>query len=153
MKLKAVSLTGLSALLLAGSLIAPASADFPGRHPYYVHALGDLRYAHVLLDRGDYKPGVDGQEDAALDDISRAYNEIRRAGADDGKDINAHLVDPGIDRRGRLRRAVEALQAAHADVAREEDDPAAVGLRNRALMNIEHAILHARNAIRDNANY
>jgi hypothetical protein len=139
----------VTALALTASLAAPASADFPGKHPFYVHAMGDLRYAHALLDHGDYKPGVDGQEDEALAAVARAYNEIRQAGLDDGKDIDAHDVDPGLDRRGRLRRALQALGKARADVAREEEDPAAVGLRNRSLRNIKAAMVHTRDAIVD----
>jgi hypothetical protein len=150
MKFSALFLSACSTLALSATLVAPASADFPGRHPFYVHAMGDLRYAHALLDHGDYHPGVDGQEDAALDDIRTAYRQIERAGIDDGKDIDDHLIDRGIDRRGRLRRAFQALRRAHADVAREEDDPNAVGLRNHAIHNIDHAMWHVRHAITDN---
>ncbi len=149
MKIPATILTACAALAFAATLVAPASADFPGRHPAYVHAMGDLRYAHALLDHGSYRPGVNGQEDAALDDISHAYWEIEHAGLADGKDIDDHLIDRGIDRPGRLHRALEALQRAHKDVAREEDDPYAVGLRDRAIRNIDRAIAHVRRAIGD----
>jgi len=153
MKLFAPILTACSAFALTAGLMAPAFADFPGHHPFYVHAMGDLRYAHALLDHGSYRPGVDAQEDAALDDIAHAYREVERAGLDDGKNIDDHLIDPGIDRPGRLHRALEALQRAHADVAREEDDPNAVGLRNRALEHIDGAIGHVRHAIGDVRRY
>jgi hypothetical protein len=149
MKISALLLTACSTLALSATLVAPASADFPGRHPFYIHAMGDLRYAHALLDHGDYRPGVDGQEDAALDDIRTAYGAIERAGFDDGKDVDDHLIDRGINRRGRLRRALEALQRAHFDVARQEDDPNAVGLRNRAIRNIDQAMGHVRQANSD----
>jgi hypothetical protein len=139
----------LTALALVAALVAPASADFPGRHPAYVHAMGDLRYAHALLDRGDYHAGVNGQEDAALDDIAQAYWAIEHAALGDGKHIDGHLIDRGIDRPGRLHRALQALQRAHADVANEEDDPYAVGLRNRAIRSIDRAIAHVRRAIDD----
>lgn len=150
MKISALLLSACSTVALAATLVAPASADFPGRHPFYVHALGDLRYAHALLDHGDFRPGVDGQEDAALDNIRTAYVQIERAGIDDGKDIDDLLTDRSSGRRGRLHRALQALQRAHADVAREEDDPNAVGLRNRAIWNIDHAMSHVRHAIADN---
>ena len=150
MKISALLLSACSTAALAATLAAPASADFPGRHPFYVHALGDLRDAHALLDHGDFRRGVDGQEDAALDNIRTAYRQIERAGVDDGKDVDDRLADRGIDRRGRLQRALQALQRAHADVAREEDDPNAVGLRNRAIQNIDHAMSHVRRAIADN---
>ncbi len=149
MKIPVPFLTVCSAFAFAATLAAPASADFPGQHPFYVHAMGDLRYAHALLDHGSYRPGVDGQEDAALRDIAKVYREIEHAGLDDGKDIDDRMIDPGIDHPGRLHRALEALQRAHNDVAREEDDPAAVGLRNRAVANIDRAIGHVRQAIFD----
>jgi hypothetical protein len=149
MKISSTILTACTALALAATLVSPASADLPGRHPFYVHAMGDLRYARALLDRGSYRPGVNGQEDAAIDDISHAYWEIEHAGLADGKNIDERLIDRGIDRPGRLHRALEALQRAHNDVAREEDDPYAVGLRNRAIRNIDGAIFHVRHAIAD----
>jgi hypothetical protein len=143
-------LAAASFAAFAAACAAPALADYPGAHPYYLHALGDLRYAHALIDRPDYRPGVDGQDDVALDFIGRAYRDIKAAGIDDGKDINDHFVDPGIDRRGRLRRALEALQKAHFDVTREEQNPAALGLRAHATRDIDAAAYHVRIAIRDN---
>jgi hypothetical protein len=147
MKIRALVLAAFSALALAASVAGPASADFPGRHPMYVHAMGDLRFAHALLDHGDYRPGVNAQEDMALTDIARAYADIKQAGFDDGKDIDAHDIDAGIDHPGRLHRALEALRRAHSDVAKEEDDPAAVGLRDRAIRDIGGAIDHVKHAL------
>ncbi len=128
---------------------APAFADYPGAHPYYLHAMGDLRYARALLDRPGYRPGVNGQEDMALDFIARAYRDIRVAGINDGKNVDEHFIDPGIDRRGRLQRALEALQKARFDVTREEQNPASLSLRGAATRDIDAAAYHVRVAIRD----
>ena len=150
MKLAGKLLAAASFAVIAAASAAPALADYPGAHPYYLHALGDLRYAHALIDRPDYKPGVDGQEDAALDDIKRAYHDVKVAGVDDGKDINDHLVDPGLDHRGRLRRALEALRKAHFDVTREEQNPTALHVRALATRDVDGAAQHVRRAIHDN---
>lgn len=150
MKLSAILVAACSALAVCATSLAPAAADMPGEHPYYVHALGDLRYARALIDRDDRRPGADWQQDAAISDIHAAYADIRRAGIDDGKNVDAHRIDPDIDRPGRLRRAMEALQRARADVAREEDDPAAIGLRDAALHDIGRAMEHVHAAIADN---
>ena len=50
---------------------------------------------------------------------------------------------------GRLHRAVEILRRVHSDVAREEDDPASRGLRNRAVGNVDEAIHQTEAAIFD----
>ncbi len=150
MNLAGKLLATASFAVLAAASAAPALADYPGAHPYYLHALGDLRYAHALIDRPDYKPGVDGQEDAALDYIGRAYHDIKIAGIDDGEDINDHPVDSGLDHRGRLRRALQALQKAHFDVTREEQNPLALHVRAHATRDIDEASGHVRRAIHDN---
>ena len=43
------------------------------------------------------------------------------------------------DHKARLHRALDLLRDAHNEVAREEDDPAAVGFRNQALGRIDKA--------------
>jgi hypothetical protein len=150
MNLAGKLLATASFAVIAAASAAPALADYPGAHPYYLHALGDLRYAHALIDRPDYRPGVDGQEDAALDNIARAYRDIKIAGIDDGKDINDHFVDPGLDHKGRLRRALEALRKAHFDVTRKEVNPVALNVRADATRDIDGAAFHVRRAIHDN---
>lgn len=151
MNIRTLILPALAVMAIGVGGAAPALADYPGPHPFYLHALGDLRYAHVLLDHGSYRPGVNGQEDAALDEIQRAYQDIRQAGIDDGKDIDDHFVDQGIDRRGRLERALQALREARRDVARPESDPVALAARDRAVRAIDGAINHTQHAIYDAA--
>ena len=142
--------------LLAATLIATLStytvarADLPGRHPFYLHALSDLRSARWLL---EHRPGdamVSTHEDIAIQAIDRAINEIRRASIDDGKDLRDHpQMDVPGEHGGRLHRAVEILRRVHSDVAREEDDPASRGLRNRAVGNVDEAIHQTEAAIFD----
>jgi hypothetical protein len=119
---------------------ASAFADEPGRHPAYLHALTDLRHARAHL----YNPAptyhMDKEEQRAIDEIDRAIDEIKRAAIDDGKNLNDHPpVDAGMDRPGRFHRALELLDKAHNDIAREEDDPSVRGLRDRALHHIDEA--------------
>src|SRR5215472_7941016 len=94
-------LSVLSCLVVAVPLVA--CADLPGKHPYYLHALSDLRAARWMLE----------------------------------------------DRPGRLHKALELLRKTKADVAREEDDPAVRGLRDRAVGHIDGAIHATEHAIGD----
>ena len=118
------------------ALCAPATfADTPGHHPGYLHALSDLRYARALL-RTDF-----GDDWPAIREVDAAIHEAREAAIDDGKPLGDHpRIDARLDRRGRLRRAIELLNAAQRDMDHEEDNPAARGWRNRAI----HHIMEAR---------
>jgi hypothetical protein len=141
-------------LIVSGLLLVAvpftASADLPGKHPAYLHALSDLRAARWMLEHRPGDPAVSGQEDVGITEIDAAIGEIKRAAIDDGKDIHDHpKVDLPPDRPGRLHKAVELLHEAHGDVAREEDDPMTKGLRNRAIGHIDGAIHSAEHAIGD----
>lgn len=142
-------------LMLAGLMLAvlapfAANADVPGNHPYYLHALTDLRAARWMLGHRPGDPAVSGQEDVAIAEIDKAIGEIKHAAIDDGKDINDHVgVDDAANRPGRLHKALELLRKVHSDVAREEDDPMVRGLRNRAVGHIDAAINATRAAIGD----
>lgn len=143
-----------SRLLLAGLLLVgvpfAANADMPGKHPFYLHALSDLRAARWLLEHRPGDAAVSGQEDAAVDEIDKAMHEIKKASIDDGKDIHDHPPVQGADDRpGRLHRAAELLRKVHDDVAREEDDPFTRGLRDRAVRHVDEALHHTEHAIHD----
>jgi hypothetical protein len=115
-------------------------ADEPGRHPAYLHALTDLRHARAHLDRLTPSDRIDNEEQRAIDEIDRAIGEIKNASIDDGKNLNDHpAVDARMGRQGRYHRALELLDKAHNDIAREEDDPSSRGLRDRALHHIDEA--------------
>ena len=130
---------GLLPLMLIGVAAMPASAEVPGTHPFYQHALTDLRTARWLL---DHQPGdrrVYASEDVAIQEIDAAISEIKRASIDDGKDIN-YLPNVDVKEQGsRLLRAIETLQKAHGDIDREEDNPDVRDLRHRALWHIDRA--------------
>jgi hypothetical protein len=129
--------SGLLATLFIVLLFA-ANADLPGKHPAYLHALTDLRTARWMLEHRPGDPAVSGREDEPITEIDAAIGEIKRAAIDDGKNIHDHpAVDAPADRAGRLHKALELLRKTHNDVAREEDDPATRGMRDRAVGHID----------------
>jgi hypothetical protein len=148
------SLTKLALAVLGAALITPvytavtaAPAAARGEHPAYLHALSDLRDARAHLERADGGERRE-QERKAIEEIDAAIFEIKKASIDDGKNINDHVpVDSHLDWPGRLHRAVELLDKAHSDVAREEDNRFAEGLQARALEHIDRAHRHAEEAI------
>ena len=122
----------------------PAAAQ---EHPAYLHALTDLRHARAHLERPDHGE-LREQEKKAIHEIDEAINEIKKASIDDGKDLNDHPpVDARMDWPGRLHRAIELINKAHNDVAREEDNRFAQGLQQRALEHIDKAHHHVEEAI------
>lgn len=136
--------TFLCAILFTlGTGASPA----PRRHPAYLHALSDLRWARALLEH----PGggeLREQERDAVEEIDHAIDEIKRASIDDGKNPSEHPpIDEHLAWGGHLRKSLELLDKARRDVAREEDDPAAQGLRARALEHIDKAHRHVREAM------
>jgi hypothetical protein len=138
--------------ILGGLLLLPvlASADLPGKHPAYLHALSDLRAARWMLEHRPGDAAVSGNEDVAISEIDAAIGEIKRAAIDDGKNVNDHPnVDVPADRPGHLHKALELLRKVHSDVAREEDDPVTRGLRDRAVGHIDGAIHATERAIGD----
>ena len=101
--------------VLLGGLLAlvslAANADLPGKHPYYLHALSDLRAARWMLEHRPGDAAVSGQEDVAITEIDAAIGEIKHAAIDDGKDLHDHpVVDVPKDRPGRLHKALELLR-------------------------------------------
>jgi hypothetical protein len=136
-----------AALAFIGVLTSPAMAQqLPGAHPAYLHALSDLRTARWFLYRQPGDARVSADEDAAIREIDAAIGELKRAALDDGKPLDDH---PPVDVRehgSRLLRAIETLKKAHADVDREEDNPAARGLKHRVLEHIDLAKHSAEDA-------
>lgn len=142
----------ISLVAAAGALCfaaAPSFADNPGKHPAYLHALSDLRDARAHLEHLSSDP-IDHAEEHAIENIDKAIGEIKRAAIDDGKDIHDHVaLDVPGDHPGRLHKAAELLRRVHSDVDREEDDPAARGLKHRAIEHIDVALRETEAAIRD----
>ena len=142
----------LATLALAASLasLGASAADLPGRHPAYLHALTDLRDARWNLEHRPGDAAVSAQEDVAIVETDRAIQEAKVAAMEDGKNIENHPhEDAKIDRPGRLHHALELLQKAKNDVAREEDNPETRNLRNRIVEHTDLAIEATRRAIHD----
>ncbi len=144
MKLKSLLLASAVAFMACSA----ANADLPGKHPYYLHALTDLRAARWMLNHRPGDAAISANEDVAITEINKAIGEIKRAAIDDGKNIEDHpAMDVPADARGRLHKALEILNRVHADVAREEDDPLTRQLRNKAVGHIDAAINATQGAI------
>jgi len=142
----------LAALALTASFTALSAnaADLPGKHPAYLHALTDLRDARWNLEHRPGDAAVSAQEDVALVETDRAIKEAKVAAMEDGKNIEDHPhEDAHIDRRGRLHHALELLDKAKNDVAREEDNPETRELRNRIVQHTDLAIEATKHAIHD----
>jgi len=130
-------------VLVFGASAKPA----PDKHPAYLHALGNLRYARALMAHPD-SPVLHDPEKAAMDEIDQAIAELKAAGIDDGKSLDDH---PGIDSHlrwiPRLNKAADVLNKAHDDVQKEQDDAAMQGLQGRILEHIGKAHRHVEEAI------
>ena len=139
-----VALLGIGSL--AGCVTAPvAPPPPPPHHPAYLHALSDLRAARWLIEHrpGDWVQTADEQE--AVRQIDAGIGDIKQAAFNDGKNLADHPpVDERPDHRGRIHEAVDYLKKARADVAGEEDNGFANGLRGRAMGHIDAAIQAAR---------
>lgn len=132
-----------------GACAAPPPPP-PPHHPAYLLALSDLRAARWLIEHrpGDWVQTADEAE--AVRQIDAAIRDIKEAAIDDGKNIDYHpSVDERPDHRGRLHEAIEYLRKARSDVAREEDNAFARGLRNRSIEHIDGAIGSVRRVFND----
>ena len=143
------------AALVAAAPAGIARADFQADHPAYLHALSDLRAARWLIAHRPGDPDMVAHEQAAIQRIDAAIRELVAASIDDGKDIYYQpRVDLPNDRRpGRLRKAIELLSRARHDISQEEDNPMVLGMRHRAVENIEHAIRQTGAALQDAERY
>ena len=138
--MKATQRFAIAAFLMALALAPIASAkQIPDKHPAYLHALGNLRYARALIAHPDSGVLRD-PEKQAMDQIDKAIAEMKAAGIDDGKGLDDH---PGIDSHlrwiPRLNKAAGVLNKAHDDVQKEADDAASPGLQSRVLQYIGKA--------------
>lgn len=150
LKTKLVLPLMISAVTAIGALCAgTASADEPGRHPAYLHALSDLRAANWMIEHRRPEDGaIADDEMIARDEIGAAFNEIKRAAIFDGKDLRYHPeADVDMQREGRLHKAIDLLRKVHHDIAGEEDDPETRGLQHRALEHVDAALHAAERAV------
>jgi hypothetical protein len=145
MKLAAVLMTSLATALTPLSGIA---ADAPQKHPYYQHALTDLRAARWHIEHRAGNARVSADEDAAIKQIDQVIVDIKRAAIDDDKRLSEQPpVDARGDPHGNLHRAEALLKEAHSEIAREEDDPSARGLRDTAIRHLDDALRATQKAI------
>ena len=134
----------LAFLLVMTSAFAAKAAD----HPYYLHALSDLRAARWMI---EHRPGNWQQtmeEINAVKEIDAAIKELKEASIVDGKNIDDHPpVDERNDHQGRLHEAADFLRKARKDISHDEDNKFAQGLQARAYMHIDGAINATKKAI------
>jgi hypothetical protein len=149
--MKKVFATLLSIVLVAFSLHSNAGTNSNrSEHPYYLHALSDLRAARWMIEHrpGDWAKTVDEIE--AVRQIDAAIGEIKKASIEDGKNLNDHPpVDEYPALNGRLHAAVDFLRKARQDIGHDEDNLFAQGLQARAYMHIDAAISAAKRAIHE----
>jgi hypothetical protein len=128
-----------SSLLILLLLVLSSTASYADRP--YLHALSDLRTAREYVESG-----LVGEKSAALiQQINAAITDIKAAAQEDEQTIQEH---PPIDATvSRFHRALDLLKSAHNDVAIEENDGPAHGLRHHALEHINRAIEVARDII------
>lgn len=140
----------LLAVLIGILICAQLSfADIKGNHPYYLHALTDLRFARANLDKLTPSDYIDNREVQAIAEIDAAIREIKRASIDDGKNLQDHpAIDVHLQKVGRYRKALEVLDKARQDVRFDEDNNFANGLKWRALKHIAEAQRLVREIIR-----
>jgi len=119
-----------------------------GQHPYYLHALSDLRAARWMI---EHRPGnwVQTQDEIeAVRRIDAAIGEIKKASIEDGKNIEDHEpVSEVPDHMGRLHKALDFLRKARQDISHDEDNVFAQGLQSRAYGHIDGAIGAVKRAI------
>jgi hypothetical protein len=153
MQMKIQRLFCVCAVLLLGLIgtfkaNAAGSANAFGPHPYYLHALSDLRAARWMI---EHRPGnwVQTQDEKeAVRRIDAAINEIKKASIEDGKNPEDHPpVDELADHPGRLHKALEFLRKARQDISHDEDNAFAQGLQARAYGHIDGAIGAVKRAI------
>jgi len=137
----------LAFIILLFSLTIQAK-PLGGAHPFYLHALSDLRAARWMIEHrpGDWAQTMDEIE--AVKQIDAAINEIKKASIEDGKDINDHpRLDEHPDHVGRLHDAIDFLRKARQDISHDEDNVFAQGLQGRAYTHIDEAIGSVKKAI------
>jgi hypothetical protein len=152
MQLKVQRLFYVCAVLcfsLFGAVAAKAGTGIDNSaHPYYLHALSDLRAARWMIQHrpGNWNQTVDEIE--AVRRIDAAIGEIKKASIEDGKNLEDHEpVSEVPDHAGRLHKALDFLRKARQDISHDEDNVFAQGLQARAYGHIDGAIGAVKKAI------
>eukprot|EP01036_Dinobryon_divergens_P059288 gene59288-79111_t len=81
-------IAALATFTLVAAASLPALADEYGRHPFYLHALSDLRTAAWQVDHRRPEDGqVSRDEMVVLDEIHAAIGDLQHAAWLDGKPV------------------------------------------------------------------
>jgi|GEM_PF-1671782 len=121
----------------------------PAEHPYYLHAMSDLRQARALLAHPDVQP-VQDDERWAVGAIDAALNEMKKAAIDDGKNPwQPQPIDARLAPTDRFHNALKLLEQARNDASHREDDPWVRDLQGRILHHIDDAHHAVQQAIAD----
>ena len=148
MKISSLCYLLLAICISTTAFAAPAAANTKGDHPYYLHALSDLRAARWMIEHrpGNWQQTVDEVE--AVRRIDAAIGEIKKAAIDDGKNLQDHpAVDEKNDHDGRLHVSLDFLRKARQDISHDEDNHFAQNLQFRAYEHIDGAIAAVKKAI------
>src|SRR5579862_7810100 len=117
--MKKMSMTIMCLTMILLSFVSKAnSISNYGDHPYYLHALSDLRAARWMIEHrpGNWQQTVDEIE--AVHRIDAAIGEIKKAAIEDGKNLEDHpAVDERNDHDGRLHVALDFLRKARKDIS------------------------------------
>ncbi|WP_062790633.1 hypothetical protein [Aquitalea pelogenes] len=121
----------------------------PAEHPYYGHAMSDLRQARALLARPDVQP-VQDDERWAVGAIDAALREMTQASIQDGKNPwQIPAPDARLNPTDRFHQALQLLEQAKRDASHREDDPWVRDLQGRILHHIDDAHRATQQAIAD----
>jgi len=147
LRISFLALIAVVALASFGSGAARAQVQ-PGKHPAFLHALSDLRYARANLEKRGGDPQMKWDEATAIAAVDRAIADIKQAAIDDGKNLADHPpVDPKDSRAGRLHKALATLEQSRKDISEKEDNSFAAGLRDRAVADLDSAISFTKQGI------
>jgi hypothetical protein len=120
------------------STATSTQAQLPGA-PAYLHAITDLRLARAYIQADPHREHP-REKQHAIDEITAAIQEIKRASIDDGKGDN---YAPPTDSRGMasgpIHEALRLIRKAHDDATAGIDLPNAIGMKFRALKHIDEA--------------
>ena len=121
----------------------------PAEHPYYGHAMSDLRQARALLARPDVQP-VQDDERWAIGAIDAALKEMTQASIQDGKNPwQIPAPDARLNPTDRFHQALQLLEQAKRDASHREDDPWVRDWQGRILHHIDDAHRATQQAVAD----
>jgi len=133
-------LLSLASALTATLVLTVLTGFAQTKHPAYLHALTDMRIARAHLEKAMNNAKGLVPEAKAVQQLDEAIADIKKAGIDDGKDLNDHPpVDAKLDGAGLRHRAIELIDKAHGDISKEEDNKFAQGLQQRAMGHLDKA--------------